>query len=116
MDLIEGNDPRDPLFKGCTRPAMVLGVPLVPLTIVTGTVVLLSIWTSLLVSLLLIPLIVVMQLITKHDDQQFRLLGLRIMFRGVNRPLLNRLFYCNRNGDFWKASTYSPIPFKQRNK
>ena len=111
---IEESDPRDPLFKGCTRPAMALGVPLVPLAVVTGVVVLLAIWTTLFIALLLFPIVLVMRLITKSDDQQFRLLGLKIMFRGVNIPLLNRLFHCNRNGPFWNASAYSPIPFKKR--
>jgi type IV secretion system protein VirB3 len=111
---MEESDPRDPLFKGCTRPAMVFGVPLAPLAVVTGTVVLLAIWTTLFIGLLLIPIVLVMRIITKSDDQQFRLLGLKIMFRGVNLPLLNRLFSCNRNDKFWKASTYSPIPFTKR--
>jgi type IV secretion system protein VirB3 len=111
---MEESDPRDPLFKGCTRPAMVFGVPLVPLAVVTGAVVLLAVWTTLFVALLLLPMMLIMRLITKSDDQQFRLLGLKIMFRGVNLPFLNRLFYCNRNGKFWKSSAYSPIQFKQR--
>jgi len=110
----EHEDPRDPLFKGCTRPAMLFGVPLIPLAIVTIFFVLLAVYTTLFVGLLIFPIVIVMRLITKSDDQQFRLLGLKIMFRGCNLPLLNRLFYCNHNGKFWKASAYSPIQFTQR--
>lgn len=98
-------DPRDPLFKGCTRPAMYLGVPLVPLVVVTVVVILISVWTTLFVALTLIPIVIVMRQIAKADDQQFRLLGLRLLFRGV---------HYNHNAKFWRASTYSPIAFKKR--
>ena len=37
---MEEFDPRDPLFKGCTRPAMMFGVPLVPLAAVSVVVIL----------------------------------------------------------------------------
>ncbi|MCV0921291.1 VirB3 family type IV secretion system protein [Escherichia coli] len=102
MDM---QDPRDPLFKGCTRPAMVFGVPLVPLAVVAGVIVLLSVWTTIWLSLSLFPIVLVMRLIAKSDDQQFRLLGLKMMFRLVNY---------NHNGRFWKSSTYSPFQFKKR--
>lgn len=98
-------DPRDPLFKGCTRPAMLFGVPLVPLAVVGGVVVLISVWTTILFALTLIPIVITMRIIAKSDDQQFRLLGLKFVFRVINR---------NRNGRFWKASAYSPIAFTKR--
>jgi type IV secretion system protein VirB3 len=98
-------DPRDPLFKGCTRPAMYLGVPLVPLVVVTVVVILISVWTTLFVTFTLIPIVIVMRQIAKSDDQQFRLLGLKLLFRGV---------HYNHNAKFWRASTYSPIAFKKR--
>ncbi|WP_371826216.1 type IV secretion system protein VirB3 [Pseudomonas sp. LPH60] len=103
--LQEGKDPRDPLFKGCTRPAMIYGVPTVPLVVVTMVVVLLSVWTTILLILIMFPIVFVMRMITKHDDQQFRLLGLKFYFRVVNY---------NHNRRFWKSSTYSPIQFKKR--
>ncbi|RMP06559.1 type IV secretion system protein VirB3 [Pseudomonas syringae] len=96
-------DPRDPIFKGCTRPAMVYGVPTVPLAIVVMVVVLISVWTTVLLAFTLIPIFLVMRVIAKHDDQQFRLLGLKILFRANNR-----------NRRFWKSSTYSPFQFKKR--
>jgi len=99
------SDLRDPLFKGCTRPAMVFGVPLVPLAVVSGAVILLSVWTTILLAFSLFPVVMVMRLIAKSDDQQFRLLGLKFLFRTVNY---------NHNGRFWKSSSYSPLPFKKR--
>jgi type IV secretion system protein VirB3 len=102
---VEGYDPRDPIFKGCTRPAMVMGVPTVPLVVVGGAVILLSIWTSIFLSITLVPIVLTMRQIAKSDDQQFRLLGLKLLFRCINY---------NHNGKFWKASAYSPIAFKKR--
>lgn len=105
MASMEDFDPRDPLFKGCTRPAMVFGVPLVPLAAVCVVVILLSIWTTIFLAVLLVPIVLVMRQIAKQDDQQFRLLGLKILFRVINT---------NKNGKFWKASAYSPLAFKKR--
>ncbi len=46
-----------------------------------------------------------MRAITKHDDQKFRLILLKWVFR---------FQYAFQNGRFWKASAYSPIVFKDR--
>jgi len=97
------DDYRDPLFKGCTRPAMLFGVPLVPLCLVGCSIILLSIYTTLLLLTMLIPVILVMRFIVKEDDQKFRLIGKKIIFR-VN----------NTNGRFWKSSAYSPLEFRKR--
>ena len=96
---------RDPLFKGCTRPAMLWGVPIVPLVLVGSFFVLMGIYVNILVTVTLIPVFFIMRQIAKKDDQQFRLLGLRILFRIV---------HLNRNGAFWKASTYAPVAFVRR--
>jgi type IV secretory pathway VirB3-like protein len=98
-------DFRDPLFKGCTRPAMMFGVPLVPLAVVSAGVILISVWTTILFALALFPIVGVMHLIAKSDDQQFRLLGLKIQFRIIE---------FDHNSRFWKASAYSPLSFRQR--
>lgn len=95
----------DPIFKGCTRPAMLAGVPIVPFVVVFSVVALLSVWINLLFFVLLLPAYVIMRLLVKNDDQMFRLMGLKMLFRVVN---------ANRNGDFWKSSSYSPIAFKKR--
>lgn len=102
---MENFDPRDPLFKGCTRPAMMFGVPLVPLAVVSLVVILVSVWTTIFFSAMLVPIVFTMRQITKSDDQQFRLLGLKLLFRTINY---------NHNGKFWKASAYSPLAFKKR--
>lgn len=95
----------DPLFKGCTRPAMVFGVPLVPLVSVVAVIALLSLYTTLAFLIVLAPVYAVMRAIAKHDDQQFRLLWLKIQFQTV---------YFFKNQRFWNASAYSPIAFKKR--
>jgi len=93
---------RDPLFKGCTRPAMMWGVPIVA---AFGTVMLVAIWVNLLLMLLFIPAYILMRLVVRSDDQQFRLLGLKAKCR---------LIHYNHNGRFWKASAYAPIRFTKR--
>lgn len=98
-------DPRDPLFKGCTRPAMVFGVPVIPLMIVCGPIFVISMLTSIAHLVLILPTALVMRQIAKTDDQQFRLLFLKMRFR---------IFSYNHNAKFWNASAYSPIAFKKR--
>ena len=95
----------DPLFKGATRPAMVVGVPLVPLIFVGGTILLLSVWISIFVLAALPPIVFVMRQITKVDDRQFHLLWLKFQFR---------VLHPNRNRRFWRASSYSPTSYQRR--
>ncbi|MEN3601795.1 type IV secretion system protein VirB3 [Brucella abortus] len=95
----------DPIFKGCTRPAMLFGVPVIPLVIVGGSIVLLSVWISMFILPLIVPIVLVMRQIAQTDDQMFRLLGLKAQFR---------LIHFNRTGRFWRASAYSPIAFTKR--
>lgn len=97
---------RDPVFKGCTRPAMFLGVPAVPLAIVVGCVTLIAVYTSILVAFTLFPIIFLMRMVTAQDDQQFRLLYLKALMRLKE--------WMRGNGRFWKASSYSPVQFRQR--
>lgn len=97
---------RDPLFKGCTRPAMLFGVPLVPLAVVVGVVILLSVWTTIFLVASLVPIVLVMKAIAKSDDQQFRLLFLKLWCRFAPHH--------NGNRRFWKSSAYAPIAFKKR--
>jgi type IV secretory pathway VirB3-like protein len=95
---------RDPLFKGCTRPAMFLGVPLAPLAAVAAPLLLLAIWLTLLFLLLLPLAIGVMRAMVQSDEQQFRLLGLKLRCR-----------WRNANYRFWGgASAYRPLTFQRR--
>ena len=96
---------RDPLFKGCTRPALFLGVPLAPLAAVAAPILLLAIWLTLLLLLLLLPLAIgVMRAMVQSDEQQFRLLWLKVRCR-----------WQNANYRFWGGvSAYSPLTFQRR--
>ena len=96
---------RDPIFKGCTRPAMLWGVPIVPAIVCLGLITLVALWTSILLLVLLLPAHLLMRLIVRHDDQQFRLLWLKAKCR---------LVHPNRNAGFWRASAYAPYRFKNR--
>ncbi len=95
----------DPLFKGCTRPAMLLGVPIGPMVLVNGLLFLIGLFLHPILWLLVVLATLVMRAIVKQDDQQFRLLGLKFQFR-VARP--------NRNAALWKSSAYAPVTFVKR--
>lgn len=69
------------LFRGCTRPAMFLGVPYVPFFIGAGSVLLLSFYTNLLFLLMIPPVIFVMRQMARRDEMIFRMLGLRWQVR-----------------------------------
>jgi type IV secretion system protein VirB3 len=90
-----------PLFKGATRIPTVFGVPSMPLLFVGCAVGIVAMWVSLWCWLFLGPLVVIMRLITKHDDRAFRIWGL--WFETKIR---------NKNKAFWGASTYSPTDYR----
>lgn len=98
---------RATIFKGCTRPAMIMGIPIAPAVIAFGGVSMLAMWFNLLIFILLVPIYFIMRAVVKHDDQGFRLLGLR---------WLCRIFMGNydANARFWGSSSYAPMPFKKR--
>lgn len=90
---------KDVLFRGCTRPAMFLGVPYVPFFIGAGTCLLLAVYVNLLL-LALMPLVILgMRQMARRDEMVFRLLGLRwqVLARVRNRGI--------RRGDW----SFSPI-------
>lgn len=105
MNLDENKIIADPLFKGCTRPAMTLGVPTKILGSVMGVLLLGCIYVSWTIAVLIPFAIVIMRQIVANDDQQFRLLGLKLYFRLVK---------FNKNGAFWRASCFSPLKFVKR--
>jgi type IV secretion system protein VirB3 len=100
------------IFKGATRPAMLLGIPLVPLVSLTGTALLAALWGGMLISMwvaigalsALIPALAWMRWITERDDQR-----LHQMFVAV------KLGQQDRNHRFWGARSYSPTLFKGAN-
>jgi type IV secretion system protein VirB3 len=104
------NSLRDPVFKGCTRPAMLWGVPLVPFLMVGGGMLIPAIW-ALLASpplgvgmlFLIIPVFVAMRIITRRDDQRLAQYALRA-----------RSVFRQRNRRFWGSHAYLPVRLKRR--
>jgi type IV secretion system protein VirB3 len=69
------------LFRGCTRPAMFMGVPYIPFFIGAGGGLLMAMYFNMWF-LLTIPCVVfVMRQMAKRDEMIFRLLGLRMQFK-----------------------------------
>ena len=78
---------KNALFRGCTRPAMFMGVPYVPFFMGAGGCFLLAVYTNFLYLLLLPVVIFVMRQMARRDEMIFRLLGLRLQFRTRVRNL-----------------------------
>ena len=103
---------RDPIFKGCTRPAMLGGVPTIPLILICGLTLLLSVWSFYLVSgyvslfilFVTIPVVVTMREMTKKDDQRLRQVLMRARMRLRHRVSRRT----------WGAISYGPHKFKRR--
>ena len=78
---------RNVLFRGCTRPAMFLGVPYLPFFMAAGGCLLLAMYFNLLFLLLMPIVIMVMRQMARQDEMIFRLLGLnwRFQFKARNR-------------------------------
>lgn len=95
---------RNVLFRGCTRPAMFMGVPYVPFFIGAGSCLLLAMYTNLFLLLLIVPVIFVMRQMARRDEMIFRLLGLRwqVKFRTRNR---------SRHEGMW---VYSPNSYREK--
>lgn len=97
------------IYKGATRPAMKLGVPLVPLVVMLGTSVLTVMWVGTLVSWWIAPVVLVavgptllwMRYVTHKDDQRFRQMFLSI-----------RLRLRDRNRRFWQSRSYGSYPYR----
>ena len=97
------------IYKGATRPAMKLGIPLVPLVVLFGTGMLLIMWGGTLVSwwvalavlVSFVPALLWMRFVTARDDQRFRQ-----MF------VATRLRLHDRNRRFWRARSYAPTLYR----
>ncbi len=76
---------KDVLFRGCTRPAMFMGVPYVPFAIGSGACLLMTFYFNMFFLALLPVVIFVMRQMARRDEMIFRLLGLRWQFRGKAR-------------------------------
>lgn len=93
---------RNALFRGCTRPAMFMGVPYVPFFLGAGACLLLSMYFNLLFLLLILPVMFTMRQLARRDEMIFRLLGLRWQFklkaRNVKHHSGNLVFSPNQYG------------------
>jgi type IV secretion system protein VirB3 len=101
--------PKEAIYKGATRPAMKLGIPLVPLVVLFGAGMLSVIWGGILVGWWVALLVVVavapvlgwMRYVTARDDQRFRQMFVEAKLR-----------LRDRNRRFWQARSYTPTSFR----
>jgi type IV secretion system protein VirB3 len=97
------------IYKGATRPAMKLGIPLVPLVVFFGTGMLLVLWIGSLVTWWILPVVLIafvpvlgwMRFATNKDDQRFRQ-----MFVAA------KLSFYDRNGRLWQSRSYAPYLYR----
>ena len=93
------------IYKGATRPAMKLGIPLVPLVVLLGTSLLLIMWGGILMSwwfalavlATLAPAVLWMRFVTARDDQRLRQMFVALKLRRHDR-----------NRRIWNARSYAP--------
>jgi type IV secretion system protein VirB3 len=97
------------IYKGATRPAMKLGIPLVPLVLLFGSGMLLVMWGGILVSgwiavvvlAAVVPALAWMRYVTAKDDQRFRQMFVAAKLR-----------LHDRNRRFWRARSYAPTLYR----
>ena len=107
--MANGFNDYDPIFKGCTRPSMIWGVPLIPLVAASVPMLISGVWglriyppAGLFSLFCLIPTFFVLRWITKKDDQRLMQLLLRFQMR-----------IKQKNRVFWHSHCYSPIRYKK---
>ncbi|MET4676379.1 VirB3 family type IV secretion system protein [Luteibacter sp. PvP019] len=72
---------KNALFRGCTRPAMFMGVPYLPFFMGAGSGLLMAMYFNLWF-LIWIPIVTfIMRQMARRDEMIFRLLALRLQFR-----------------------------------
>ncbi|XHS77086.1 type IV secretion system protein VirB3 [Burkholderiaceae bacterium UC74_6] len=97
------------IYKGATRPAMKLGIPLAPLVLVIGSALLLILWggtylnwwIALGVLVCCAPALLWMRFVTAQDDQRFHQMFISLKLR-----------LRDRNKSFWHARSYAPNLFR----
>lgn len=102
--MAEGGLTEDPLFLACTRPAMVMGVPMEAMgvnVILSGLVFLIG--GSLLYLLVAPALHMVFRAVCRADHNAFRLLFVYVDTKGRAR-----------NSALWGGSSPSPLPLVRR--
>lgn len=68
----------DTVFRGCTRPQLLFGVPMVPLLLTFALVVLLALYLTAKCVVLLPIFFMIMRTMVKIDEHIFELLALRL--------------------------------------
>lgn len=97
------------IYKGATRPAMKLGIPLVPLVILGGSSLLTMTWGCLLISAwvplavlsLALPALSWMRHLTAKDDQRLTQMYLALKLRRHDR-----------NHQVWRSRSYTPTLYR----
>lgn len=98
------------IYKGATRPAMKLGVPLVPLVLLFGSAMLTVMWIGPLLTWWVLPVVLAavmpslawMRFVTRRDDQRFRQWALWL-----------RLALRDRNSRFWRSRSYAGYLYRR---
>jgi len=91
---------------------MLAGVPMVPLLVVSGAFLMVTMWCVYLVSpyvsmflaMIYAPILVTMRQITKKDDQRLHQMMMRLRMRLRHGP----------GRDMWGATSFSPLRLKKR--
>lgn len=97
---------REIVFKGCTRPAMIMGVPIVPFVLGVGSsFVLLFLLLSPPWTILSIVVWWVMRMMAKEDDQRFRLLWIELI-----------TIRFNPNKRIWGVASFQPVAYREKKK
>lgn len=78
---------KDVLFRGCTRPPMILGVPYIPFLVGGGVPLMMSMYFSIYIIACIPPILFVMRMMAKRDEMIFRLVGLNLVFRFLPRNI-----------------------------
>lgn len=113
METLKTHKAIDPLFKGCTRPAMLVGVPLIPMIVVCIAIFVPGMWILLFfgpIGLVLILGVLPgcigwMREVTKKDDYRLEQLILRgsLRIRQANSALWGK-----------GIAVYSPVQYRRR--
>ncbi len=74
---------KDFLFKGLTRPPMVLGVPLIPFFIAFAFSILIAVWTNIFYFAIFLIILPILKVITQIDEKIFQIYGLKRYLFGL---------------------------------
>jgi type IV secretion system protein VirB3 len=102
----------DRIFKGATRPAMMMGIPIIPFILTAGVFLLISTWSMVLLGFVWLGVGLVcgvtalgfLRYVSSQDDQRLNQYILYAMSR----------VHGWRNGPIWKAHSMSPVNYKKR--